>query len=529
MTGAKRQDNEQTIVQTFAQEVEPVVPSSETTGTSVGHQSRLIETRRISDVVDQELLGRLGSIVGPDNVLSDFDARLKYARDNLPFAKYAMRSGQVPASVPQLIVRPANTSEVAAVVILSQTRGFQIIPVGGSSGVLGGAVPLSRELVLDLTRLDRILDLNTTDGTVRVQAGMFGGKFEEELNAFGWTCGHFPQSMLISTVGGWAACRGGGQASSRYGKIEDIVTGMEVVMPSGKALRIRPLPRRSVGPSIKDIFIGSEGTLGVITEMTLRIWRRPETEVGLVCAFPSLEDGLLASREIMQSEIRPEILRIYDAAETAHRADGDETYLANPIMGFFAFCGPKPLVQTESELALAIIRSHGGVVGSDTPFRQWRSSRYVSLSEGWTREGYFNDTIEVTIPWSKVLELYGEILKKVAGVHADLFFGSHWSHAYPDGVCQYMTFRLPPMPDAAALPLHAKIWEIVMETTLIHGGSISHHHGIGVFRNRWMEKEHGEALNLIQQIKDALDPQNLMNPGKLGLRPAAGATELGIE
>ncbi len=485
-----------------------------------------LKTLRESDQIDFGLVESLASIVGPSNVISDFDARLEYAQDKLPYAKYRVRSGYVAATVPRAVVRPGNTGEVAALLRLAGREGFHVIPFGSGSGVLGGALPLSREVVLDLRGLDRVIEINATDGTATVQAGLNGGEFEKKLNKAGWTCGHYPQSMLISTVGGWAACRGGGQATSRYGKIEDIVTGMEVVVPDGRIVRVKPAPRRAVGPSVKDLFIGSEGTLGVITEITIRIWKLPEAELAMCCAFPDLDSALHSARQIMQAELRPEIMRVYDAAESEHRNEGLKEFADKPFMGLFAFSGLKPLAEVEKNEALAIIERNGGVVSSDLPFRKWKENRYVSLSDSWSRKGWFMDTIEVTAPWSRVPELYANAAREVRAIHPGIFFGAHWSHAYPDGVCQYMTFRLPPMPDAEALPLHARVWDIVQGMTIDHGGSISHHHGAGVFRNRWMAHEHGNALELIQTIKDALDPQNLMNPGKLGLRAAAGAIEL---
>ncbi|MFZ1743623.1 MAG: FAD-binding oxidoreductase [Pontixanthobacter sp.] len=489
-----------------------------------GDQS-LVALRRM-DTVDRVLVEMLAKVVGAGHVMSDFDERAKYAQDKLPFAKYKVRSGFVAGTVPSAIARPKNSAEVSAIAKLAQRENFRLIPVGGRSGVLGGTVPLSNEVMLDLGRLDSVVDFNTVDGTITVQAGLFGGDLEKFLNDSGWTCGHFPQSMLISTVGGWAACRGGGQATSRYGKIEDMITGIEVVLPDGRIIRVKPAPRRAVGPSITDLFVGSEGTLGVITEVTLRIWRMPEVNIALCCAFRDHASALISTRQIMQSELRPEIIRIYDATETHQRVEGVKEFDTHPIMGMYSFCGLSGLAIAERDEALAIICRNGGIATSDTPFRKWHESRYVSLSDTWTSKGWFMDTIEVTVPWSRVLQLYEMLAEAVRAVHKDVYFGAHWSHAYADGVCQYMTFRLPPMSDAEALPLHASIWETVEQATLDHGGSISHHHGIGVFRNRWMEKEHGDALTLIQQIKDVLDPQNLINPGKLGLRAPADAVSL---
>lgn len=490
-----------------------------------GRASSFSELREAGGA-NEALMSELARIVGADHVHGDFDTRLEYTRDSLPYAKYHARSGRAPATLPSLVVRPGGTEEIAKILELSRERRFRIVPVGSRSGVLGGAIPLVGEVMVDVTRLDRLLQLNAVDGVAVVQAGMNGAAFEEALNAQGWTAGHYPQSLTISTVGGWAACRGGGQASSRYGKIEDIVTGLEAVLPSGKVVHVHAQARRAVGPSIKDIFIGSEGTLGIITELTLRIWKLPEFEEGVVCGFPTVEAALNAARRIIQAELRPAIVRIYDEAETAPRIENLRGFETTPVMSFFAFSGLRELAEVERKLALAIVAEEGGVVGPSAPYENWRKDRYVSASAPWTEAGHFMDTVEVAAPWSRIPAMYRFMCDAISTIHPDLHFGSHWSHVYADGACQYMTFRLPPMPDEQALPLHARVWDILQEAALAHGGSISHHHGAGAFRNRWMRKELGGGLDLLQQLKDAIDPDNLINPGKLGLRPAPGAIEI---
>lgn len=490
-----------------------------------GEESRKLAALRVADP-DPELAQALGEIVGASNVCTDFETRLQYGRDCLPHAKYLYRSGQLPGTLPALVVRPADREQVAAVMRLLRGRGVRLIPVGTCSGVLGGSIPLCEEVAVDTSRMDRILTIDAENQLVTVQAGMNGGDFEAALNAAGWTAGHYPQSIHISTVGGWAACRGGGQASSRYGKIEDIVTGLSLVLPDGRSLDVLPNARRAVGPSVKDLFIGSEGTLGIITELTLRIWPLPEVIEDLVVAFPDVMAATRAARRIMQAELRPNILRIYDAEETLSRTGDVAFFRKLPVMTFLAFSGRRRLAEAERDLALEIVAEEGGKAGPATPMEQWRVSRYVSASASWTEKGYFMDTVEVTLPWSRLVEGYERMSVAVRQISDTVHFGAHWSHVYPDGACQYMTFRLPPMPDAEALPLHAAIWDALQEIALDCGGSISHHHGVGVFRGKWMAREHGIGLEILQSVKDALDPGNLVNPGKLGLRPAPGAIQI---
>lgn len=485
-----------------------------------------IDAARNSDQVDADLAAALAAIVGAEHTLTEFEARRAYAHDRLPFANFRERFGKLAGVVPRLVVRPGSAQEVEEVVKLACARKVELIPFGNGSGVLGGAIPLHREVMVDLRRLDKIVSIDPQDAMVTVQAGMNGIEFEKALNAEGFTTGHLPQSIEISTVGGWAACRGGGQASSRYGKIEDIVIGLKAVLPDGTPLVIRPVARRSVGPSIRDLLVGSEGAFGIITELTLRLWRLPEEERGMVVALPSLEAAWEAARRIMQAELRPTVVRIYDPVESAERTKELEQFKAKPILAILAFSGAEPVLGAEQKTALAIIESVGGEVAPDGPFHHWKENRYVAYSQKWQAAGYYNDTVEVTGNWSALPGMFAAMEQAVHAIYPGIHFGAHWSHVYPEGACQYMTIRLPPMDEKEALPIHARLWEALQTLALAHGGSIAHHHGIGLFRNPWVRAELGAGLDVLQAIKDALDPDNLMNPGKLGLRPAAGAVDV---
>lgn len=481
---------------------------------------------RDTDRVDEGLAQAFGAIVGPANVLTSFDQRFGYSRDRLPFAVFRERAGELAGAVPRLVVRPANQDEIIRLVQLAKARNVAIIPYGNGSGVLGGAIPLGGEIMVDTRRLDKIVSINPIDAVVTVQAGMNGADFERQLNEAGYTSGHLPQSIEISTVGGWLACRGGGQLSSRYGKIEDIVVGLKAVLPDGSPLEVRPVARRSVGPSIRDLMIGSEGTLGIITEATLRIFKKPAVERGVVLAFPSLQAALDTARLVMQAEIRPAIVRLYDRVESDERTKDVPLFKTKPFLAVLQFIGSEPMVTAEQSMALEIANARGGEVGPDGPYEHWKQNRYVAYSQKWHDAGYFNDTIEVTGNWSAIPAMYEAIGSAVRAIYPGLHFGAHWSHVYPEGACQYMTVRLPPMPEEQALPLHQKLWDAVQKLTLDHGGSIAHHHGAGLFRNPWMQRELGTGLGVLQAIKDALDPGNLFNPGKIGLRPGASAKDI---
>lgn len=472
------------------------------------------------------LLDHLSKIIGEANVHVSLPARLAYARDRLPYATFSVRAARLPGTLPAAVVCPGSHEELSEIFGVLRREGVRAVPYGAGSGVLGGAIPLAGEVSIDLKRMNQILSLNAVDGTVTVQCGMNGGQFEEALAAGGWTCGHLPQSLYMSTVGGWAACRGAGQASSRYGKIEDMVIGLRAVLPDGRSLEVRPAARRAAGPSIKDIFVGSEGVFGVITELTLRIWKKPEIEHGCVLALPSLQSGFDGLREIMQSELRPSVTRLYDLTESRDRTAGIPEFEKNPFLCILVFSGPTRLAALEEEMGLEIMRRHGAVKADDAPLRHWQQNRFLSYSPKYQAGGFFMDTIEITGAWSALPLMYERMKSAAMSIHPEMHFGTHWSHSYPEGACQYMTVRLPPMPMDEALGLHRNAWDKIQRLTLELGGSISHHHGVGAFRNQWLREELNAGMDILQGIKDTLDPDNLVNPGRLALRPAAGAREL---
>lgn len=473
----------------------------------------------------QDLAARFADLIGADNVLVDEGARDAYAHDRLPFANFIERSGGRVGTLPSLVLRPATTDDVSALVRLAADADQPVIAYGSGSGVLGGIIPLHGEVMIDMQRMNRILHVSADDRLVTVEAGMNGAAFEAALNGKGLTAGHLPQSLEISTIGGWAACRGAGQESSRFGKIENIVVGLKAVLPDGRVLEVRPLPKRATGPSILDLIVGNEGALAIITELTLRVWALPEAEEVMVFALPSRDHSLGLAKRIMQAGLHPRLVRLYDEKETAQRTDGLAAFADRPVMANIVVCGEPSLVAAEAALVRRYARDLDAVETATRPFDEWRQHRYTSISKQWLDKGYYNDTIEVTVRWSEASRLYDAIAGKIGALHPEAHFSAHWSHVYAEGVCQYMTFRLPPMDAAAALPLHAEIWQIAQGETLARGGSIAHHHGSGLFRNAWMDDEHGVGMDLLRKVKAAIDPRNLFNPGKLGLPPRAGSVD----
>lgn len=486
-------------------------------------QTDIPAVREATSSLPDDIRVQLEHIVGAENLSLRFVDRLAYSRDRLPFSTYALRKGRLPATLPSAVVRPGDERELSELLRLASTRRLAVVPYGAGSGVLGAALPVCGEVMLDLKRLDWSPEIDEENHMVRVGAGMNGGVLEEFLNARGYTCGHHPQSLHMSTVGGWIACRGAGQMSSRYGKIENMVLGLRAVLPDGRGFAIKPVSRRAVGPGLLDLIVGSEGTLAVVTEATLKIWPLPAYRAPMVVAFPDLQAGLDAMRRIMQAEIRPSVARLYDDHESREKAHESADLTRNPVMCVLECAGVEELARTEAEMVRRICGDYGAEFLGLESFDKWKAARFKSYSAAFHAEGGYVETIEVTGLWSRLPALYSDIRAAVRALDPTISFGAHWSHVYAEGACQYMTFRIPAMDDDTALALHAQLWRIVQELTLKHQGSIAHHHGVGIFRNPWIEKELDGAMALFQAIKDAIDPGNILNPGKVGLTPRPGS------
>jgi alkyldihydroxyacetonephosphate synthase len=477
-----------------------------------------LDTARVA--VDEALLARLSSVCA--SVTADDGARAEAGRDWWPLAISWAAAGSVP-SRPAVVARPTDTAQVSAVLALCDTAGVPVTAAGGRSGVCGASVPLFGGVALDLCGLAGIVDVDETSLVADVRAGTFGPDLEDGLRGgHGVTLGHWPQSMALSTVGGWLACRGAGQYSNRYGKIEDMVLGLEVVLADGRVVRTGGRgPRSATGPDLTQLFVGSEGTLGVITEARLRVHPVPAAEGRRAFGFASFADGLEACRRILRRGATPAVLRLYDATESGRSFDEPYRHVlivldeADPTL-----LGPT-LEVVDAECAAADVLDVALV-------ERWLGHRndVSALAPLW-RAGVVVDTVEVSARWSALPGLYDAVVAALAGVEGTLVASSHQSHAYTDGACLYFTFAgRPPAgaPDVAswASAYYREAWDAVTEATLAAGGALSHHHGIGINRGRFMAEGLGSAFAVLASVKDALDPRGILNPGKLGLASPFG-------
>ncbi len=445
------------------------------------------------------------------------ESRSEHGRDWWPLSLHWALRGEVPQPA-GVVVFPRSTDDVAAVLRICTDHGLPVTPSGGRSGVCGAAVPAFGGVVLDLTALAGIESVDTVSGVIEVRPGTFGPDLEATIEDEGLTVGHFPQSFDLATVGGWVASRGAGQYSTRYGKIEDMVVGLEAVLADGTVVRTGGAPAAAEGPDLTQLLVGSEGTLAVITNVWLRAHPRPAHERRAAYSFPTFSAGVEACRRVMRAGATPAVLRLYDGPESArdHGGDGEEAIL------LVLDEGDPRIVGSTMEIVADAAGAAGGHTVDDAIVGGWLEHRNdTSALQGLTRKGFVVDTMEVAGPWAALDTLFDEVRAAMMEVEHARVATCHLSHSYLDGACLYFTFAATPPPDQIE-STYVALWDAGQRAALRHGGNLSHHHGVGLNRARFAHDALGPALGVLQSIKDALDPQGILNPGKLGLTSPFG-------
>jgi alkyldihydroxyacetonephosphate synthase len=464
------------------------------------------------------------------DVCVDESSRAEAGRDWWPLAIAWANAGAVPAMA-EVVARPSAAAEVSEVLRVCHEGRVPVTTVAGRSGVCGASVPVFGGVSLDLCAMAGVRALDHTSLLAEVAPGTFGPDLEAALHAEGLTLGHWPQSMALSTVGGWLACRGAGQYSTRYGKIEDMAVGLEVALADGRVVRTGGRgPRAAVGPDLTQLFVGSEGVLGVITSATLRLHPAAPAERRAAYTMSSFGDGLEACRRVLRRGATPAVLRLYDEVESQRNFE---------VAGRCAL-----IVLDEGDPALldatmAVVEEETAACGAEPAdlalVERWLAHRNdVSALAGLYRAGIVVDTVEVAGRWSVLDGLYRHAVEALRGVEGTLAASAHQSHSYVDGACLYFTFagRRPdadgqgdderggaPGPGATAWAerYYTTAWDGVMEVVQRHGAAISHHHGIGVNRARFVAPALGAGFDVLRALKASLDPRGILNPGKLGL------------
>ncbi len=474
----------------------------------------IYKENRIEIKNKQDIKEKLIEIVGDGNVSIDKIDLLAYSRDSTLITLNWTIQG-INAGLPDFVVLPENTVQISEILRLANNEKIPVIPYGEGSGVVGGAIPIYGGIIVDMKKFNKILEINDMDLTVTVETGINGMNLERYLNAKGYTSGHIPQSLYTSSLGGWIAHRAAGQFSTKYGKIEDIVLGMEVVLPQGSIINFKPIVRASTGPQLNKLFIGAEGTLGIVTKATLKIWPFPEKRALISYAFPTIEDSFNATREIMREHIFPAVIRIYDQFETErHFVDIEQA--KDKVMVVFVCEGNIKLVELEETITKEKCESNKGINCGEHPVEHWFETRF-RVTETSTMPPYkiVFDTLEIASSWMNAPTIYHNVIDSMNKVKGNLMITAHVSHFYPNGVGIYFSFGGVPPKEKSDLEFYQECWNTTIKAVLDGGGSIAHHHGIGINRSHWMEDEWGNSMKVMRDLKKLLDPNNILNPGKI--------------
>jgi alkyldihydroxyacetonephosphate synthase len=462
----------------------------------------------VADVV-QALSWALG-----DAVRSDRETRAAHRRDTWVLSQLADLEGEQ-HPLPLAVVMPRSSEEVVRTLEICRSARTRVVTYGGGSGVCGAVLVPEDAVVLSTAALAGRVFLDPHSLVASFRSGTHGLDAERSVAEHGLTLGHWPQSIDLSTVGGWVATRASGQYSTAYGSIEHLVLDLEVVLPDGSVLRTARTPRASAGPDLRQLFLGSEGTLGVITEVTFSLFRRPAVGRGQSFHFEDFASGLDAVRRFVQAGWKPPVVRHYDAPESARH--------------FGAWCpegrsmlillheGTQAQVDAQETAVAAVCEQAGGQACGPAPTDHWLESRNkVPGFQRFLEKGIVLDTIEVACTWDRVPELYARAVGSLKEVPGSLLASAHSSHSYRSGTNLYITFLVRPEARRRMAAAYRECWRRVMEAVREVGGGIAHHHGIGRVRREYLEQELGPAgMTLLRSIKRSLDPEDLFNPGAL--------------
>ena len=449
----------------------------------------------------------------------------------------AMRSGRIPAFVDGTAY-PVNRADVRALIDYARSTGARLIPYGGGTSVVGHLTPVgdAPTLSVDMRRMSDLIALDSASQLATFGAGIAGMDVEAKLRARGFTLGHYPQSFEFSTVGGWIATRSSGQQSRHYGRIESMFAGGHVETPNG-ALDLLPIPASAAGIDLREIVLGSEGRIGIITDAVLRVARLPDHERFDGVVFPTFEQGVNAVREIAQANLPLSMMRLSSAVETetqfalSHSSLMPllERYLAmrgassERAMLIYGVTGKRDICASAKAAALSIIRQHGGIFVGAVMGSSWKKNRFRSayLRNTLWDHGYAVDTLETAVPWSSTFPLMRAIesaIREAAAAHDErVHVFTHLSHVYPTGSSIYTTYVFPLglTPEATAQTWQA-MKAAASQAVIAHGGTISHQHGVGLDHAAYLSAEKGETgIDAMRALIRHFDPDGLMNPGKL--------------
>ena len=494
----------------------------------------------------QELLGALTDALGRASVSTDAHERVIHARGKSLRDLIRQRRADLPR-VPDVVVRPGTEEEAAAALRAALDHDGVVIPFGGGSSISGSLEAPADEarpvVSVDLARMRRVLDLDAQSGLARVQAGALGPDLERQLQALGHTLGHYPDSFTHSTLGGWIATRSSGMQSDRYGDIADITKGLRVLAPSGTVV-VRPIPAASTGPSIREMILGSEGRLGIITEATVQVRPLPEERVILGYLFETFSEGVAAMEEIAHSEHPVSVSRVADGAESAFsfamrtspsslervQSLALQGYLSRRrrwdvgrmCLAFIGYEGGHRHVAAQRYAVGRIVKRHGGLCIGAGPGALYDRKKFDTpyIRDFLLDRGAAGDVSETAMPWRRLLPVYDAVMAAARGAFADQgvrgYVMCHLSHSYHSGACLYFTFAFGTHPGDDMLAQYDVVKSAIQQAFVDNGATLSHHHAVGTEHAPWLEQDiSAPGVAMLDALFGGVDPSGQLNPGKI--------------
>ncbi|HXW89297.1 MAG TPA: FAD-binding oxidoreductase [Terriglobales bacterium] len=493
--------------------------------------------------VDQRFLHKLRSFLSPTQISDYAKERVLHAYGKGFRDLFRLRRG-LATGAPDLVVYPESERDVCLTLRAAAERDVIVIPFGGGSNISGCLERMEARRMsvsLDMRRLRRVRTVDSTSCTARIESGIFGPDLEQQLGAYGVTLGHYPDSFLHSTLGGWIATRSAGMQSDRYGKIEDMVVAVRMVTSEG-VLATRTVPKSSNGIDVNHLCIGSEGTLGVITEATMRVHLRPESRLVLGYLFPDVEGGIEAMHECVRQECMPAMVRLNDPDKTAlslaFRPPGSRfsKAMSSLFKGYLrmkgldlpraclmltAFEGRQDEVARQLSQVQAIYRRWGAIGMGESSGKSFEATKYdfPHIRDFLLDRDVTTDVSETSTVWSNILPLYRETvtLLRAAILESGVspWVGCHISHTYQCGASVYFTFGFRQQPEHE-MEQYLRVKRAVQQSFIDHGATLSHHHAVGTEHLPWLAADISPlGVQAVAALKRGLDPGNIMNPGRL--------------
>ncbi len=465
------------------------------------------------------ILFELADIVGKENVSIKKPDKIAYSVDYYWTAELWHDKG-LESPEPDYIIHPEDTEQVSRIMKLANEYKIPVTVWGGGAGSQGGALPVAGGIILDTKKLNKIYDIDLYSMAVTTGAGIIMQHLEDALEKQGVSTMNIPASSFCSTLAGFIVHRGTGVLSTRYGKMEDMIMSMEVVLPTGEIINTPPVPKTAAGPDLNSFFIGSEGTLGIITRVTLMIKKMPEVRKFQAFMLDDIHTGIEVGRKLMVEGIRPSVIRLYDEAETKSLIkrvlgiDKKGVYLVYGIEGH------KEIVDLELKKAYQIGKEHNGEDLGSKMGSQWWDQRYkffyppymFALPQAF-------GTCDTVATFSNIEKVYRAMKKAAEETFPDIRFIGHFSHWFDWGAMLYARFIFdnPPKDPHESLYIYNKAWNVTVRAALSEGGVINEHHGVGLKLSRMMKEQYGNSFDIIKGLKEVLDPNGILNPYKMGL------------